>query len=129
MRDLYTALFIIMKYQSRHVEQNPEFPEVEFNEFKKFIVERNDQINNLDSLDERLNSFLDNIRNLWARIDPSIWEDELEKGDLDRKPLFVQYGSFSSRKHPRSLKVPNSMRNVDETSRAKIMMDSILKED
>ena len=52
---------------------------VEFNEFKQFIVERNDQINNLGSLDERLNSFLDNIRNLWARIDPSIWEDELEK--------------------------------------------------
>ena len=78
--------------------ENPEFPEVEFNEFKQFIVERNDQINNLGSLDERLNSFLDNIRNLWARIDPSIWEDELEKGDLDRKPLFVQYGS-----HPENI--------------------------
>ena len=131
-RSLYGALFMYLSMKlpkQIRWNENPEFPEVEFNEFKKIIVERNDQINDLGSLDERLNSFLDNIRNLWARIDPSIWEDELEKGDLDRKPLFVQYGSFSSRKHPRSLKVPNSMRNVDETSRAKIMMNSILKED
>ena len=53
-----------------------------------------------------------------------LWEDELEQGDIKRRQLFVQYGSFSSTEQPRAFKVANSMRDVDETSRAQILFES-----